>query len=63
VLDHLVLAANHHAVTSLQTPYTSAGAHIHIVDLPRSKLICTSDIVHIIRIASVDEDVSCLEVR
>src|SRR6266550_4322274 len=62
-LDNFCLAANHHAITSFQTPHTSAGAHIHIVDLPESELLRPPDIVHIIRVAPVDEDVSRFEVR
>ena len=62
-LDHLALATDHHAVTPFQAPHTSAGAHIHIVDLSGSELLCPPDIVHVIRIASVDENVSRLKVR
>ena len=62
-LDDLGLAANHHAVTTLQTPHTSACAHIHIVDLSGSEFLCPPDIVHIVRVPTVDEDVSCIEVR
>src|ERR1700736_1843092 len=35
-LDDLRLAPNHHAITSLQTPNSSAGSHIDVVDLLRS---------------------------
>ena len=63
MLDDLVLAANHHAITSLQTPHPSAGAHIHIVDLARSEFLRAPDIVDVIGIAAVDQDVSRFEVR
>src|SRR2546430_5050918 len=62
-LDDLGLAANHHAVTTLQTPHTSACAHIHIADLSGSEFLCPPDVVHIVRVPTVDEDVSCIEVR
>src|SRR5260370_19894298 len=60
-LDRLGLAANDHAITSLQAPDASAGAHIHVVDLLGSEVLCPPDIVHIIRVSPVDEDVPCLE--
>src|SRR5208283_2796880 len=62
-LDDLVLSANHHAVPSLQTPDTSTGAHIHIVDFLGSELLCSPDIVDVVGVAPVDEDVPRREMR
>src|SRR4029077_14436787 len=47
-LDGLDLAPNHHAVTPLQPPYTSAGSHINVVDLLQGKLLCTPKIIDVI---------------
>ena len=62
-LDDLGLAPNHHAVTSLQTPNSSAGSHIDVMDLLGSELLCTPEIIDIIRVAAVNEDVPRLEMR
>src|SRR5258708_39694469 len=62
-LDDLGLTPNHHAVTSLQTPNSSAGSDIDVVDLLGSELPCTPEIIDVIRIPTVNEDVSRLEMR
>src|SRR5580692_5244602 len=58
MLHDIVLATNHHAIASLQTPHAAARAHIHIVNALRGKFLGAADVVHIIRIAAVDQDVS-----
>jgi hypothetical protein len=58
VLYDIVLAANHHAIASLQTPHAAARAHVHIVDSLWHKFLRAPDVVHVIRIAPIDEDVS-----
>jgi hypothetical protein len=60
-LDDLDLAPNHHAVTSFQTPNSSAGSYIDVVDLLGSELFCTPEIIDVIRVAPVNEDVPRLE--
>ncbi len=59
--DHIRLAPDHHAVTSLQTPDTAAGSDVHVVDLFRRELFCAPYVIHVIGIAAVDEDVSRFE--
>src|SRR5882762_9361664 len=54
-LDDLRLAANHHAVTSLQTPNPSTGSHIDVVDLLGRQFLCTPQIIDVIRVTSVNE--------
>ena len=61
--NHLGLAADHHAVASFQTEDAPAGAHIHIVNLPRRDFLRTTDVIHVIGIAAVDKDVARLEMR
>src|SRR5208283_1418893 len=61
-LDHVILASDHHAVTSLQTPNSSAGSDIYIVDLLRSEFLGAPDVVDVVRVSAVDEDVTSLEV-
>ena len=62
VLDRLIGAADHHAVAAFQAPDTAAGPHVHVVDPLRSELLGAADVVHVVGIAAVDEDVSCLEI-
>jgi hypothetical protein len=62
-LDDFLFAANHHAVTSFQSPHTTARAHIHIVDPLRRKFLCTADIIYVVGITTINHDVSRLEVR
>jgi len=62
-LDDLDFAANHHAITSLQTPDSSAGSHIDVVNLARSEFICPPDVIDVIRVPAVNEYVALLEMR
>jgi hypothetical protein len=57
VLDYVSFATNHHAVAALQAPHTTACPHVHVVDALRNEFLCAPDIIHIIRVPSVDEDV------
>src|SRR5262245_26134684 len=61
VLDHLLLAANHHAVTALQSPDATTRAHVHIVDALRREFLGAPQIVNVIGIATVDEDIVALK--
>src|SRR5215468_12706592 len=48
VLDHRVLATDHHAVTSLQAPDATACSHIDVVDSLLRELLGAADIVYVI---------------
>src|SRR5438128_5380849 len=50
MLHYVLLAANHHAVTSLQSPDAAARSHVHIVDSFRRAFLGAPDIVDIIGI-------------
>src|SRR6516162_7965287 len=58
-----IRSADHHAVSALQTPDAAAGSDIHVVDPFRRELLGAADVVHVVRIAAVDEDVAALAVR
>ena len=60
-LNHVCLAAYHHAVASLESPHATAGANINVVDLLRRKFLCATNVVNVIRIPAVDQDVPCFE--
>ena len=62
VLDHVVFAADHHAVAALQAPHTAAGPHVHVMDLLRRQFLGAPDVIDVIGIAAVDEDVVRLEI-
>ena len=57
MLNYFLLAADHHAVTTLQAPNAAAGAHVHVVNLLRCELLGARDVVNVIRIPAVDENV------
>src|SRR4029077_13626039 len=61
VLDHVLFATYHHAVTAFQTPHPTARPDVHVVDPFRRKFLCASNVVHIIGVPPVDEDVPCLK--
>src|ERR1043166_1256563 len=63
VLDDALLAADHHAVPSLEPPNTAARSHVYIMDALRREFFGSPDIVDVIRIAAVDEDVLRFEMR
>ncbi len=58
---HFLLAADHHAVAPLQAPDTAARPHVDVVDALRRELLGAPYVVHVVRIAAVDEDVAGLE--
>ena len=61
-IDDLILAADHHAVASFQTPHASARADVDVVNSLRRQFLCPPDIVDIVRIAAIDDRVAGLEV-
>src|SRR5262245_53721185 len=61
MLDHLLLAADHHAVPALQSPDAAARAHVYVVDPLRREFLGAPDIVNVIGIAAVDQYVLCLK--
>ena len=63
MLDHVLLAADHHAVAALQAPYAAACAHVHVVDPFGCQFLGAPDVVDVVGIAAVDEDVARIEVR
>src|SRR5262249_49084804 len=63
MLDDILLAADHHAVATFQTPYASAGAHVHIVNLFGCEVLCALDVVNVVGVSAIDEGVAWFEVR
>jgi len=61
MFNHFRLAANHHAVASLQTPDTSTRTNVDIMDAFRLQFLCAADVVNVIRIPAVNQDVSFVE--
>src|SRR5258708_3729137 len=57
------LAANHHAVASLQTPHTAAGAYVHVVNPFRRQFLRAANIIHIVGVAAINQDVSRFKMR
>ena len=63
VLDDLALAADHQAVTALETQHPAAHAGIDVVNALARELPGAPDVVDVIRIAAVDHDVARREQR
>src|SRR5262249_57071041 len=53
-----IRSADHHAVSALQAPDAATGSYIHVVDPFRHEFLCAADVVHVVRVAAVDEDVA-----
>ena len=62
-LNHVVLAADHHAVAALQSPDAAARADVDIVDSLRAQFLRAPDVVDVVGIAAVDEDVAWFKQR
>src|SRR5262245_46975941 len=56
-------AADHPAVAALRTPYATASSHVHVMDLLLGELLGAANVVHIVRVAAIDQDVAWLQVR
>src|SRR5689334_15967638 len=63
MLHDLLLAADHHAVTTFKSPNTAARADVYVVDISRRKFLGPPNVVDIIRIAAVDQNVVGFEMR
>ena len=63
MLHNRRFAADHHAVAALEAPDTSARPHVHIMDTLRRELLRAPDVVHVVRVAAVDDDVVLVEER
>src|SRR2546422_2300971 len=59
--DHIAFTADHHAVTPFQSPYTTARAYVHVVDVTGCQFLRAANVVHVIRIPAVDDDVALVE--
>ena len=55
--DGVLFTTDHHAVTSLQAPHTTARPHVHVVDALGCEFLGAPDVIDVIGIAAVDEDV------
>ena len=63
MFDYPILATNHQAVTSLQSPDATARSYVHVMDSLRRELLGAPNIVDVIGIAAIDQDVVRLETR
>ena len=61
VLDDVVFAANHLAVTALEAPDAAAGADVNVVDAFGGELLGAADVVDVVGVAAVDDDVADVE--
>ena len=55
------LAADHHAIAALQAPHATAGADVDVMNVLRGELLGATDVVHVVRVAAVDQNVAGFE--
>ena len=61
-LDGFLGAADHHAVSALESPYAAAGSHINVVNAFALQFIRPAHIIFEVGVAAVDDGVSRLHV-
>ena len=61
--NDVLFAADHHAITAFQSPDAAACAHVHVMNSFRSQFLRAPDVIHVVGIASVNEDVASLQER
>ena len=59
MLNYIVLAADHHAVSTFETPHATTGAHVQVVNLFVREFFCAFNVIDVIGVPAVDEDVAC----
>src|ERR1700756_5194350 len=59
MFHHGVFAANHHAVTTFQTPNPTAGTNINVMDLATGELLGSPDVFEADRFAPAETDATC----
>src|SRR5262249_26903128 len=57
-LHDVVFAADHHAVTAIETPNAAAGADVDVVDTLKSQVLGSANVIDVIRITAIDQDVA-----
>ena len=58
-----VLAADHHAIAALETPYAAARSDVDVMDPLARELLRAANVVDVVRVAAVDHDVARREMR
>src|SRR5579872_1154039 len=61
MLYGLTLASDHHAITALDPPHATARPHVDIVNTFGFQFLGSADVVNVVRVASINNDVSLLE--
>jgi hypothetical protein len=63
IFHRLIRATNHQAIATFQAHHATACADINIADLLCCKHLGPADVIHIIGVATVNEDITGLEKR
>jgi len=61
MFHHLGFAADHHAIAPLQAPDAAAGSDIHVMDALGCEFFGSPDVIHVIRVAAINEYVAWLQ--
>src|SRR5215467_5694049 len=54
MLDDILLAADHHAVATFETPHAAAGTHVHVVDLLGCEILRALYVIDVVRVSAVN---------
>src|SRR5277367_57580 len=63
MVDGILRSANHQAVAAFETPDTTAGPYINVMNAFTGKLFGATDVIDVVGIAPVDEDVTRPKMR
>jgi len=58
LLNYVPFSADHHAVTTFQSPDAAACAHVDIMNSFRGQFLCATNVIDVVRIAAVDDRVA-----
>ena len=61
MLYRLGFTADHHAIAAIDSPYAAACSYVDIVNALRLQFIRAANVVHIMRVASIDHDIAVLQ--
>src|SRR5664280_1190416 len=56
----IALTSDHHTITALDPPYAAARSHVDIANTFELQFFGSPDIINIVRVASINDDVSLL---
>src|SRR5579863_6028045 len=56
--DDLRLTSDHHAISPLKTPHTTARSNVHIMNAPVRQIFCATYVIDVIGVAAVNQNIA-----